>query len=258
MKSFHHPLKQWHRLFLASIALMFTATGSFAQATSVSPAPSSSTTGNPASVALSAVNAQPSARHLAPSTTGAADIRDIRGPIHIPSPLLWAWWLAGGTVLAALAYGGWCWKLRRTRGAALLPYQIALVQLEQARALMRPDSAREFSIRVSEIVREFIGERFKIRAARKTTEEFLCDLLNPSDAMLLGHRESLADFLAHCDLAKFARWTLSPDEMTGMLQSAHDFVLQAGAAPAAGASSQGTQLAIDHNVAAPEFVPARH
>jgi hypothetical protein len=38
----------------------------------------------------------------------------------------------------------------------------------------------------------------------------------------------LADFLRHCDLAKFARWILSIEEMKTMLQSAQNFVLETG------------------------------
>jgi len=159
------------------------------------------------------------------------DIRDIRGPKHIPSPWLWPIWLASGAVLAALLYAGWRWNRRRALIAALLPYEIALAKLEEAWSLMQPENAREFSISVSEIVRQYIEVRFRVWAARRTTEEFLHDLLDPSDALLVSHRELLADFLRHCDLAKFARWILSIEEMETMLQSAHNFVLETGRPP---------------------------
>ena len=183
----------------------------------------------------------PSTRMTAPSVAKAAsattpsvtteDIRDIRGPKHIPSPWLWPLWLAGGAALAGLLYAAWRWNRRRALGAALLPYEIALARLEEARALMQPENAREFSIAVSEIVRHYIEERFQVWAARRTTEEFLHDLLEPSDALLTSHRALLGDFLRHCDLAKFARWILSNDEMETMLQSAHNFVLETGKTP---------------------------
>ena len=73
---------------------------------------------------------------------------------------------------------------------------------------------------VSEIVRGYIEERFQVWAAHRTTDEFLHDLLEPSDALLAGHRVLLADFLQHCDLAKFARWNLPVEEMENMLWSA--------------------------------------
>jgi hypothetical protein len=156
------------------------------------------------------------------------DIRDIRGPKPIPSPWRWPAWVAGGLALGALGYAAWRWNRRRALAAAKLPYEIALDQLEAARALMQPENAREFSITVSEIVRHYIEDRFQVRAARRTTEEFLYDLLEPSDALLGSHRGLLADFLHHCDLAKFARWILSTEEMETMLQSARTFVLETG------------------------------
>jgi hypothetical protein len=156
------------------------------------------------------------------------DIRDIRGPKHIPSPWLWPAWLAGGLALTALGYAAWRWNRRRALAAAKLPYEIALDRLEEARALMQPENAREFSITVSEIVRHYIEDRFHVGAARRTTEEFLYDLLESSDALLAGHRALLADFLHHCDLAKFALWVLSIEEMENMLQSARTFVIETG------------------------------
>jgi DNA-binding FadR family transcriptional regulator len=149
--------------------------------------------------------------------------------------------LTGGVVLAALLSAGWLWNRRRALAAVLLPYEIALARLQEARALMQPENAREFSIAVSEIVRHYIEVRFQVLAARRTTEEFLHDLLEPSDALLTSHREMLADFLHHCDLAKFARWILSIKEMDTMLQSAHAFVLETGRPPTPETNSAAAQ-----------------
>jgi hypothetical protein len=93
---------------------------------------------------------------------------------------------------------------------------------------MKPETAREFSIEVSEVVRSYIEQRFNVRAAHQTTEEFLHSLMEPSDALLNQHQESLGAFLHHCDLAKFARWVLSKEEMEGMYQSARTFILESG------------------------------
>lgn len=156
------------------------------------------------------------------------DIHDIRGPKHIPWPWFWPVSLAGGAVLLG---AGWYWYSRRTRTITKLPYQIALARLEEARTLMQPEMAREFSIAVSEIVRSYIEERFQARAAHLTTEEFLYDLLGAPDVLLTNHQGLLSDFLRHCDLAKFARWTLSVDEMETMYRSAHSFILETGETP---------------------------
>jgi hypothetical protein len=192
-------------LAIAAVALSLTSLNAFAQPQT------------------NRVNAAPAA---APTAT-TADIRDIRGPKHIPSPWLWPDCLATGLAFVALGYAAWRWN-RRTRATAKLPYEIALDRLEEARALMQPENAREFSIAVSEIVRNYIEDRFHVWAARRTTEEFLYDLLESPDALLAGHRALLADFLHHCDLAKFARWILSIQEMETMLQSARTFVIETG------------------------------
>jgi hypothetical protein len=105
---------------------------------------------------------------------------------------------------------------------------VALEQLEAARRLMQPEQARAFSIAVSEIVRDYIEIGFEVRAAHRTTEEFLHDLVTQSDSPLVAHQPVLADFLRHCDLAKFARWVLSVPQMEAMLQSAAAFIVATG------------------------------
>jgi hypothetical protein len=81
---------------------------------------------------------------------------------------------------------------------------------------------------VSEIVRNYIEQRFQVRAAHRTTQEFLHDLLAESHAALTVHHPLLGEFLEHCDLAKFARWQLSVAQMEAMYQSARTFVIETG------------------------------
>jgi hypothetical protein len=126
-----------------------------------------------------------------------------------------------------LAYAAWHWR-KRGGLRRKLPYEIALEQLEAARALMMPDEAYTFSLTVSEIVRLYIEEHFHARAAHRTTEEFLHDLLSGEYLSLAEYRPALADFLEHCDLAKFARWQLSLPEMEAMHMSACAFVTETG------------------------------
>lgn len=157
----------------------------------------------------------------------AEDIRDIRPPYHLPPGWLWLAWVAGGCALAALGYGAWRWR-HRLGVRVKLPYELALERLEAARRLMQPEHARDYSIHVSEVVREYIEQRFAVRAAHRTTEEFLHDLVAQPDSPLATHRPSLAEFLQHCDLAKFARWMLSVPQMEAMLQSAAAFIVATG------------------------------
>ena len=178
--------------------------------------------------AVSGIPAHAAAPNSAPVDNRSGDIRDIRGPEPIASPWVLAIWITSGALLAGGAYFAWRWYRRRKLAPVKSPYEIAFEQLEAARVLMQPDSVRAFSIAVSDIVRLYIEQRFRVMAAHRTTEEFLYDLLNPSDALLAAHRALLAGFLNHCDLAKFGGWTLSPQDMESMHESARTFVLTTG------------------------------
>jgi hypothetical protein len=154
----------------------------------------------------------------------AEDIRDIRGPKYLLPDWLWSALLGGAVLLALSIYGLWRW--RRNRAArVLLPYEIALQRLEEIAALMSPARAREFSIAVSDIIRLYIEQRFNVTATRRTTEEFLRDLLGSSDAALARHQGLLGEFLHQCDFVKFAALSLTQQNMESLRQSARAFVL---------------------------------
>jgi len=187
-------------------------------------APVSSLMGPPPATNAPSATIQPNA---APGTTAKADdggdIRDIRGVISIPYPLRWILYVLGGVALAAAAYYLWKW-LRRTVIKPKLPHEIALERLEAARALMTESQVREYAFAVSEVIRTYIEKRFGERAAHRTTEEFLSDLVQQTGTPLAEHRALLEDFLNHCDLPKFARWQLSVGEMESMHESARAFI----------------------------------
>jgi len=154
------------------------------------------------------------------------DIFDIRPPIHIAGEVFWAGWAAGALAVAGLGYCGW--RLLRGKLGMKLPYEVALEKLLAARQFLSPEQAHTFSDLVSDVVRSFIEQTFPVRAAHRTTEEFLYDLVLNVDGPLAGHRDTLGEFLGHCDLAKFAMWRLSVPQMEEMLQSARDFILATG------------------------------
>jgi hypothetical protein len=186
----------------------------------VMPPASNPTTATPPSL-TPAVQASPAT----PADTTADDIRDIRGPISIPYAWLWAIYTVAGLLALAALYALWRLIRRRARIKAKLPFEIALERLEEARSLMAPATVREYAFTVSEIVRVYIEQRFGEKAARRTTEEFLSDLVQQTGTPLAEHRDNLKDFLNHCDLIKFARWQLSVPEMEAMHESARLFIL---------------------------------
>jgi hypothetical protein len=175
------------------------------------------TAATPAAPAASAIGA-------AGRPGSAEDIRDIRGPQSVRPAWLLPAIVAGGAALALGAYGIWRRQRRRRRAHALLPFEVALQRLEGIRALMQPESAREFSIAVSGIVRSYIEQEFDLAATHRTTEEFLRDLLELPHAALARHRALLSEFLHQCDLVKFAGMSLALQNMESLHHSACDFV----------------------------------
>jgi hypothetical protein len=83
-------------------------------------------------------------------------------------------------------------------------------------------------VAVSDIVRGYVEARFNVHATQRTTPEFLRDCLTQVGPALQAHEQSLSEFLKFCDLAKFARWSLSGGEMQGLLASARHFVESTG------------------------------
>lgn len=154
------------------------------------------------------------------------DIRDIRGPKYI-FPL----WQVLSLVAAAalLVAGGYAWWRRRQRRRAarqLELFEIALQRLDAARALMHPSSVKEYSVAISDVVRQYIEAGMQITATHRTTEEFLHDLLSSSNSALAAHRGLLAEFLSQCDMAKFAGVGLSMQIMESLHRSARSFVIE--------------------------------
>jgi Domain of unknown function (DUF4381) len=156
----------------------------------------------------------------------AEDIRDIRGPKGIFPLWLVAALLAGAVLLTIAGYTLWRWRRRRPPARVLQPFEIALQALEDIRGLLDPASVREFSIAITDIVRKYIEDAFHVTATHRTTEEFLHDLLETSNASLAAHRNLLAEFLNRCDMAKFAGMSLSRQIMESLHQSARSFVIE--------------------------------
>jgi hypothetical protein len=148
------------------------------------------------------------------------DIRDIHGPILIAGPRSqWPCLIGAGCVAASLAG---IVVYRRRRRPPSTPAALALAALEAARPLADGE-ARGFSFAVSEIVRRYVEEAFSLRAAHRTTDELLADLMG-DQSPVAAHRAPLGEFLRLCDLAKFAGWSLSRAEMAAMSASAEAFV----------------------------------
>ncbi len=156
------------------------------------------TTNNPGRI----VAVQPAA-----AAPGSNDIRDIKQPVEIPSGWGWLGWTFGALALAAILALLWRWWRRKRALPPVVPvvppHVRARQRLQEALGLL--SDPRRFCIAVSDALRVYLEERFQLRAPERTTEEFLQDLQSARE-LDAAQKQSLADFLAQCDLVKFARF----------------------------------------------------
>jgi hypothetical protein len=150
-----------------------------------------------------------------------SDIRDIKPPIDISGSLAWVWWLVLVVAVIVAALLLWYWLKSRKLNVVLpppLPAHIrAKRKLQDALALIT--QPKPFVIAVSDTARTYLEERFNFRAPERTTEEFLREL-GGTKLLLPDQKESLGNFLASCDLVKFAKYEPGERELMELHGSA--------------------------------------
>lgn len=160
------------------------------------------------------------------------DIRDIRGPKALSGSWMLPAAIATAIFIALCVYIVWRRRQRQLPQRTLTLSELTLQRLDGTRPLMRPETARAFGIAASELIRDYIEQRFDVAATQRTTEEFLQGLLQIQNEALASHRLLLAQFLQQCDVVKFAGDSLAVTDMESLFDSARRFVLETGEAAA--------------------------
>lgn len=160
---------------------------------------------------------------------GELVIEDIEDVVEMPqeASLWWVWFLIIAFI-AAVALG-WV-LLRRKRVAKLIrifkpAHEIAYDRLEALvhENLVEAGKIKEFYERISSILRHYIEHRFDLRAPERTTEEFLAEL-KYTDVLSLSDKESLEEFLTHCDLVKFAKHSPTTEQIQKTFDLVKEFI----------------------------------
>ena len=103
---------------------------------------------------------------------------------------------------------------RKQRKAAPVrpPWEIAMEDIRTLRERVREGSLRPESAvaALTDVVRHYLEERFRLRAERQTTPEFLADLERDAHLLDEDDRGFLRSFLAAADMVKFARVPSDP------------------------------------------------
>lgn len=149
------------------------------------------------------------------------ELRDIKPPVEIPSGWEWLWWtLAIMALIGVIALAARIWRKRREQPIivpVIPPHERARRKLEAALSLF--DQPKPFCTLVSDAVRLYLEERFELPVSDRTTEEFLGELTG-SKVLDRSQKDSLEQFLAACDLVKFARYEPGREELEGLYKSA--------------------------------------
>lgn len=149
-----------------------------------------------------------------------------------PSRPWWQWALAltAGLLLVLLVLV-LLWRRRRRRQVVverIPPHVKALAALQALVAddLIAKGDVEQFYHRISGILREYIGDRFGLRAPEQTTEEFMAALRQDGSAFSKQQRGLLEDFLRHCDMVKFARHRPAAKEIQSTFDACKHFIVE--------------------------------
>lgn len=164
---------------------------------------------------------------------GEDGMRDIAGCERFPGRFpRWLPILILIALLAALA-GALIARLyrRKVPAAVAAPRppadEIAMRDLHalRARNWIEEGAAEPFYVELSRIVRNYIEDRFGLRAPEQTTEEFIRDA-SGSEALSLEHRQLTSEFLRQSDMVKFARYKPDVELMSDAYNSGERLVLE--------------------------------
>jgi hypothetical protein len=197
-------------------------------------------------------NAQPKLE-----TKPVAVLEDNYIPIYALGALLAAGAVALLTLLAARF-------LRRRKARALPPppprppWEIAAEQLGRLRAqkerMLEDGQGGLFVDQLSDVVRAYLGGRYAFDGLEQTSDEMLMQL--KAHGASLGFTQEVGQFLARCDLVKFAKVEPDSDEVDLLFAKAQDLVHlseppppaasaeppRAGATPLTGRSERSSQV----------------
>ncbi len=162
----------------------------------------------------------------------AFEIEDIEGPVELPPwPEPWMVWLAWGIVagLALLALFLLARRLGLFQQAieTISPRSRAMSALETLRQSTEELTPYQFSVRVDDVIREFIVQTYDIPFRNQTSHEFL-QAMHQSRKIEGERRSLLRDFVLATDEFKFARRTGTSADNEELLSKAEKFVRGVG------------------------------
>jgi hypothetical protein len=161
-----------------------------------------------------------------------ADVHEIAPPVDYSLVPPWVIYCAVILGLAVLGLVGWWIRKRAQRPKPVQsPRTRALEELDRVGCEMEMLTPYQFSIAVSDILRGYVTEQYRLPVTRQTSVEFL-SMLAKSSPFSADETSLLEDFLGRCDLIKFARYDATTHDSRLLLEEATQFVKGAKLEPA--------------------------
>ena len=162
----------------------------------------------------------------------ASDVRGIKPPVSLDKRYFKLYIIIAivfGVLLLVAIVLHYVYHRKQTETESIpepLPaHQVAYNDLESLMAmdLISKGQIKEYYYRLSNIVRHYIENRFKLMAPERTTEEFLAEMM-VTGKLTEDHKELVGNFLEHCDMVKFAAYGPDSREIENSFNSAKKLV----------------------------------
>jgi len=147
----------------------------------------------------------------------ALNPKDIKGPVGLPPRYQFLWWFLAGAALIGLVVLAtllirkyWPKKAEAILEETTIVEPAHLIAFRRLEALQKAGyldqgDFKTYYSELSEIIREYMENRFQVRALEMTTEEFLV-YLTGNNCLERPHQLLLTEFLKSSDLVKFAKY----------------------------------------------------
>lgn len=162
-------------------------------------------------------------------------IAEIEGVVDVPKEQM-PWWILSIIEVAIFIIAGIVVLIvfMRKRNVKLVrifkpAHEVAYARIQTLveAQLIESGQIKEFYLRISNILRHYIEDRFALRAPEQTTEEFLYALQSdssPDRSIPQAERDRLAEFLVHCDLVKFAKHEPDTEQIQRTFNLVKEFI----------------------------------
>jgi len=163
-------------------------------------------------------------------TKESTDIRDIKDIVGGTNGRIYVILIGILVFCAFLALGILWWKKAKQVKAMEADrkkpaHEIAYLELQKLKSLKLVEAGfiNEYYVRLSDIIRRYLENRFSFRSPEMTTEEFLA-ALTKSPQVGKEHKDLLRYFLIQCDMVKFAKYGPTEIEVLDSFRLAGNFI----------------------------------